>query len=85
MGLWLVSGRDRGRLVVGFFGGVGYYAWVSLAEWFRWWVLFGVSQVGYGLEIAVRCGGNWHRVVSINSRLDRRGGREAPSHKQRER
>ena len=43
MGLWLVSGGDRGRSVVGFFGGVGYYEWVSLAGWFKWWVLFGVS------------------------------------------
>ena len=50
-------------------------AWVSLAVWFRWWVLFGMGQVGYGVEIVVWCGGNqcgvvvamenWHGVVCV--------------------
>ena len=31
--------------------------------WFRWWVLFGMGQMGCGLEIAVRCGGNQRGVV----------------------
>ena len=38
-------------------------AWVSLAAWFKWWVLFGMGQVGYGVEIVIRRGGNRRGVV----------------------
>ena len=37
--------------------------WVSLKAWFKWWVLFGVDQVGCGVEIAVWCGGNQHGTM----------------------
>ena len=38
---------------------------VSLAAWFRWWVSFGIGQVGYGVEIAVRRGGNRGGAVVV--------------------
>ena len=43
--------------------------WVSLKAWFKWWVLFGVDQVGCGVEIAVWCGGNQHgTMVAMENR-----------------
>ena len=37
--------------------------------WFRWWVLFGVGQVGCGVEIATWCGGNrCGAVVALENR-----------------
>ena len=39
--------------------------WVSSKAWFKWWVLFGVGQEGYGVEIAIRCGGNRCGAVEL--------------------
>ena len=49
VGLWWVSGGDRGKLVVGFGRSTWVIlAWVSSKAWFKLWILFGV---GYGVDI----------------------------------
>ena len=53
-----------------------------------WWVSggdSGRSVVEIGMKLAVRRDGNQRGTMSVNSRLDQRGGEEAPSHKRRER
>ena len=63
--LWWVSGGDHGRSVVGFFGGVGYFGagffgGVVQVVGFVWH-----RSVGYGVEIAVRRGGNRGGAVVV--------------------
>ena len=49
VGLWWVSGGDRGKSVVGFGRSAWVIlAWVSSKAWFKRWILFGV---GYGVDI----------------------------------
>ena len=49
VGLWWVSGGDRGKSVVGFGRSAWVIlAWVSSKAWFKLWILFGV---GYGVDI----------------------------------
>ena len=58
VGLWWVSGGDRGKLVVGFGRSTWVIlVWVSLEAWFKWWDLFGV---GCGVDI---CYPMWWKSV----------------------